>query len=53
MTREELEQQIRGMIGPRYWVLDTLMELIDEYRDDQVTDALQQYEQLSQYTRNL
>lgn len=34
MTREELEQQIRGMIGPRYWVLDTLMELIDQYTGD-------------------
>lgn len=31
MTREELVTEIRSLIGPRYWVLDTLMEYVDEY----------------------
>ncbi len=31
MTREELETAIRGLIGPRYWVMDELMGYVDTY----------------------
>lgn len=41
MTREELIIELRGMIGPRYWVLDGLMELVDSYADQQVLGALE------------
>lgn len=34
MNRQELETAIKGLIGPRYWVMEELMALVDQYTGD-------------------